>query len=349
MKCFFLLFLAFCVVIPTAGRAEDEPFTPDDFGSTKDSNPSIGPAYDRRRNRRPKQPPPDTPTEVRESRDSSHDETRYDTREERPVRRRDDSAWNSRELPWWNARACRNGLGFEAHSPGSGSILGTGSLVYGGWLSDGFGVEMYLGVYKAAGEATTTSVTDTNAVAKTSSTTTTFSGRAKALNVTIGTYLKFRAYGNSWFTFHLGPTIAVSPSSTVSSQTGTRTQTFGNTDNLGNYTITDTNFGTVDESRSVLISVGPKLGGEIYLKWIPHLAIGLSTGILAVIGGNTTETTAILPSRTITATNGVEADPGTVPTKVTTVSTKRGVEGNTFGLGGTTFSFVGTFTLRYIW
>jgi hypothetical protein len=209
------------------------------------------------------------------------------------------------------------------------------------------GLDFYAGFSRTAATATTTATVSENPTAKTRTTTTLYSGRNTVTNLTFGTYLKFRAYSNPWFTLHLGPQIGFSPTASATSTTGTETVSIPNTDSSDDRTITRTSYGTIAESRAMLLSAGPKLGAEIYLKWIPHLAVGMSTGILAIFGGTTTETTTT-SNKTIPVVDDVEQDPGDVPTTTTTVTTTRGLEAKTFGLGSTTFSLFGTFTVRYI-
>lgn len=337
MKFFFVLFLVALNAAPFYARAEDEPVLQDEFGGRSPL------PFERRR------PKPRTPVETHEDRENKDEAPPPPPPTPRHAarRERDDSGIFGRELPWWNARACNNALGFEAPSPSSASLLGSGAVIYGGWLSEGVGMDFYFGLSRTAGTAAQTATVAENAAAKTRSTTTVYSGQNNPLNITIGTYLKFRAYSNNWFSLHLGPQVAFSPTAKATTVTGSSLETIANTDSSGNKTVTETAYGTIETNRGTLISLGPKLGAEFYLKWIPHLAVGMSTGVMAVLGGTTVQTTTTA-NKTITYTDGVASDPGTVPTTTQTVTTERGLEASTFGLGGTTFSFVGTFTLRYI-
>jgi len=328
-------------------RAEDE-FNNNTF--------APGPTnFERRREKR--RPPPPVPVEGQEAREDNdrreheREREREREREETQVRqnsrRARDEAFLGRETPWWNARACTGAVGFEASSPGSTSLLGSGSVIYGTWFSEGAGIDFYFGMSRTAGTATSTSTVAENPALKTRTTTTVYSGLNNPLNFTVGAYLKFRLYSNPWFALSFGPQVGISPPAKATSTTGTEAVSVPNTDDTDDFTTTQTTYGTIVAERGLLLSVGPKIGAEFYLKWIPHLAVGMSTGILAVLGGTTTTTTTTA-NKTITTTNGVPSDPGSVPSTTQTVTTTRGLEANTFGLGGTTFSFVGTFTIRYI-
>ncbi len=344
MKLFFL-FLSVFAFLAAPVRAEEEPFGNNEF--------APGPSnFERRREKRRIPVEAQETREERDRREREQEKERDREREEaqnarQGTRRLRDDSFFGKETPWWNARACTGALGFEASSPGSTSLLGSGSVIYGSWFSEGVGMDFYFGVSRTAGTATATSTVAENLALKTRTTTTVYSGQNNPFNFTIGAYLKIRLYSNPWFALHMGPQVGISPPAKSSTTTGTEVISVPNTDDGDDYTTTQTTFGTIDTNRGFLLSVGPKMGGEFYLKWIPHLAIGMSTGILAVVGGTTTTTTTT-SNKTITTTNGVPSDPGQVPTTTTTVSTSRGVEANTFGLGGTTFSLVGTFTIRYI-
>lgn len=345
MKKAFGLLIA-CSLLAAPLRAEDEPFN----GGTEFA---PGPTNFERRREKRRVPVESRETredrEVRDARDRDRERERDEdlAQARQSARRARDEAAYGRELPWWNARACTGAVGFEASSPGSTSLLGSGSVLYGSWFSENVGMDFYFGVSKTAGTATSTSTVAENPTAKTRSTTTVYSGANTPFNFTIGAYLKFRAYANSWFALHLGPQVGISPPAKASTTTGTEAVSIPNTDDTTTYTTTQTTFGTVDSNRAFLVSLGPKIGAEFYLKWIPHLAIGMSTGVLAVLGGTTTTTTTT-SNKTITVTSGTPSDPGAVPSTTQTVTTTRGIEANTFGLGGTTFSFTGTFTIRYI-
>lgn len=330
MKTLFIVLFLVLHAVPFLAHAEDEPFAAEEFGS-----PTPG-QYEKRRGKKA------TPVEQRELREEDAVELRQASR-----RVREDNAFYGRELPWWNTRASRHALGFEAPAPSSSSLLGSGAVIFGAWFADAVGMDFYFGLSRTAATATETSTVAENPTAKTRTTTTVFSGANTPTNFTLGAYLKFRAYSNNWFTLHLGPQVALSPSGKSTSTTGTSADSIPNTDDPDNHTVTQTTFGTVATTRATVLGIGPKIGAEFYLKWIPHLGIGMSTGVMAVLGGSTTATTTT-SNKTITYTDGVASDPGAVPSTTTTVTTNRGLEATTFGLGGTTFSLVGSFTLRYV-
>lgn len=247
----------------------------------------------------------------------------------------------------WHAERTTYALGYEGTGSAT-SALGQNAISFSWWLDRYWGIELLFGMTKTAGSASESVSTAANVAATSSVTTTTYTGSASALSFLVGGILKRRLYQSDWFQLYLGGVLAIVPPSGSSTNTGTRTVTTPNTNAPNDFTTADVALGTIDVSNSMQFVLGPKIGTEFYIKWFPHLAVGFSTGILTTINAYTTTTTNTR-TRTVQTVGGVEGTPSTDATVATTATVKRGLQGTTFGIGGTAFQFTGIFTVRYVW
>lgn len=251
------------------------------------------------------------------------------------------------EPSWWKPERSSYSIGYEGTGT-SNSALPANAIAFGSWTGDHWGYEVLAGVTHATEDATTTSTTAENTITNTKTVTTAHTGSRTPLGILLGGVIKYRLIQTSWFQFYAGFIMAASPPMAAEYTSGTRVESTPNTADPDTRTITDTNYGPVKVERSFMVLAGPKFGSEFYIKWFPNLAVGFSTGIVTAIGGATT-TTSTLANRTIPVIGGVEQSPTANSPTTTQVSVSPGIRGTTFGLGGTTFSFTGVFTLRYIW
>ncbi len=251
----------------------------------------------------------------------------------------EDNAWHSERTIY--------SLGYEGTGTTT-SALGQNAISFGWWFDRAWGLDLLFGMTKTAGTATESVSTATNVLASTSTTTTAYSGSAAAVSFLIGAVLKRRLYQTDWFQLYLGGVVAIVPPSGATTNTGSRTVTVPNTVLPNDFTTADVALGTVAVDNSMQFVLGPKIGTEFYIKWFPHLAIGFSTGILTTLNAYTTTTTSTR-TRTVQTVAGVEGTPSTDATTSTSSTVKRGLQGTTFGLGGTAFQLTGIFTVRYVW
>jgi len=262
----------------------------------------------------------------------------------------DPTAVQVSEPSWWSPEKARYSIGYEYTGNIGGiaqSPLPQNAVALGMWLSPDIGVELLVGYNHGADNATTSTNTAVDPNAQTSNVTTTYSGTMNATSVLLGGILKYRAFQNSWFQFNLGAMVAVVPGDGTSVNTGTTTVSTPNTTQPTTFSTTDTNIGTVSTNTNLAVSVGPRLGTEFYLKWVPHLALGFETGVLTTFGGQTTTTTST-QSDSFNTTNGTAGTKTVSGTTTNVVTTKPGTVANTFGAGGLAFQLTGAFTLRYI-
>ncbi len=174
---------------------------------------------------------------------------------------------------------------------------------------------------------------------------TTLAGSKSASSITLGGRPKLRVVQNNWLQVYEGFLLGATLIGSVDYPTGTitdRTQT-------GNKTVAKSGSVTITRSTSLQVFAGPTLGSEIYLRWIPHLALGFSTGLYFVCGG-TTKTTTSTGNKNYTVTNGTAANPTVQNSNTSTTEVNQDLRGSTLGLGGSTFSILNTtFTVRYVW
>ena len=248
----------------------------------------------------------------------------------------------------WTPRNYRYSIGYETSSTGP-----TGNnLVDGGFWNGAFGVDLLLGYTKGADSVQTqTTENIPNLITPTSSKSvqTTLAGSKSASAITFGGRPKLRVVQNNWLQVYGGFLLGATLTGSVDYPTGTITETFADRTQTGNKTVSEFGSGTITQSTSLQVFAGPSLGSEIYLRWIPHLALGFSTGLYFVSGG-TTKTTTSTGNKNYTVTNGTAASPTAQNSNTSTTEVNPGLRGSTFGLGGSTFSILNTiFTVRYVW
>lgn len=237
-------------------------------------------------------------------------------------------------------------VGFESTSASLG-VLGANSIVIGNWWET-WGLEFLIGYTKNEDSSSSSVDTNNNTIANTGTTTTTFSGTKNNHTGSLGTVLKAKVFQNHWVQVYGGAFVGVNYFFKTNYQSGSKVETFTDLNSTGNKSVTETSLGNVEVKRTPQVAIGPKLGAEFYPKWIPHLAVGFSTGIATYFGGNTT-TTSSLRTRTFTVVNGVDQPASADATRTTVTETSPGIKGVTFGIGGTTFQVTGVFTIRYVW
>lgn len=251
------------------------------------------------------------------------------------------------ELPWWNPTKYRNEVGYEG-SAGLASVLAQNTISYSHWMTEGTAFDFFFGYSKGVDSATEGASLVTNTTATSSVSTASYTGTKNPHTFMLGAGLRTRLYQNEWFALSLGGVVAFSPGNGADYPTGTRTETTPNTASPTNKTVVETNLGTISVENKSKIAVGPRLVSEFYLKWFPHLALGLNAGIFSVFYGDTVTTTNTR-SRTYAVVNGVDQTPSADSSTSSSSTNKYGMAGSTFGLGGSTFQFTGTFTLHYVW
>ncbi len=226
------------------------------------------------------------------------------------------------------------------------------AISVGTW-NGSFGIEL-LGAYSRNTDSVQESVVESvsNELIATSSktATTSYSGAKNPMQVTLGTKAKFRVLQNNWAQVYFGGIGGLSWTGSATHQTGTRTESYADRSNTSNYSVSESGIGTVERSSALQLFAGPLLGTEFYLKWLPHLALGFSTGFSLNVGGGVTTTTSTA-TKSYSVTGGVAGTPVSHTSSRTTVATSPGhLRGATFGLGGSSFAlFTTAFTLRYVW
>ncbi len=250
------------------------------------------------------------------------------------------------ETSWWAPHMSHYFVGYEG-AGGTVGVLGANAIAVGWWGAN-LGVEFYFGFTKTAGSFVdaTSAVTDTLTNSLVS--TTTYTGTLSPPVLTLGIAPKFRLYQNDWIQVNVGGVVAVTPPMATSYPMGIRVETTSNVDSSGNKTVVETAYGTAQAKQDWQLSVGPRIGTEFYIKWFPHLALGFATGVMTSFGGYV-QTTSNLRTRTYAIVNGVEQPPTTDSSTVSVSTPKPGYRAATLGIGGSTFSFVGVFTIRYVW
>lgn len=142
--------------------------------------------------------------------------------------------------------------------------------------------------------------------------------------------------------------LAYAAKTSVSYKTGSVTTSYADSSNLSNYSVSETGLGSVSSTSSAKMIYGPRLSVEFYLKWFPHIGLGFGTGLLMTQGGDTTTKTTT-QTRSYSVTNGVAGTPTSSQTSSATDTVKTGGSSRTIAVGGTRFSLLGNFAIRYIW
>jgi hypothetical protein len=252
------------------------------------------------------------------------------------------------QTSWWSPKGMQHSIGVEL-SDASFGVLGTQAIAYG-FMVDKLGVDLYFAHSKDA-NTSTSSITRTSNDASTPKTLTVvqkFTGTDNHKKTTFGVQPKYVFFADRWFKASVGFMLAYTPKSSVRYRTGTISTTYADATSVNNYSVSESSFGSISSSISSKTLYGPRISTEFYLKWFPHIALGFGTGLILSSGADATTDTST-QSRSYTVTNGVVGTPTTAQTTSASETTKTNGTAKTVAIGGTTFSLLGNFSLRYIW
>lgn len=248
----------------------------------------------------------------------------------------------------WAPENLKHSIGVETASASLG-VLGTTVMAYSYWWSQKWGFEALVGFAKSSDTAQSSVDTNVNVINNSQTITTAFTGVENPLQITAGAVIKNRVYQSSWLQVYWGGLAAVKYTGDVSYQSGSSTTTVPDLASPNDFTVTESNLGANQVSRELEYLIGPRIGTEIYLKWFPNLALGFATGVTYSIGGEQ-RTQTNTATRSYNVVSGVPQDPTTSNSSSNTVVTRRPPGTiNTFGFGGTSFSFTGVWTVKYLW
>jgi hypothetical protein len=252
------------------------------------------------------------------------------------------------QTSWWSPKGMQHSIGIEL-SDSSFGVLGADAVAYG-FSTEKFGLDFYLAYEKEANTASesVTQTTNDAQTPKTKEVTTSYNGSVNPRQTTIGFQPKYIFYSDRWFKASFGFMLAQKAKTSVSYKTGSITKTYSDSSKLSDYSVSETDFGTVSSTVSSKMIYGPRLNVEFYLKWFPHISLGFGTGLLQTQGGDVTNSRNT-QTRSYKVTNGVSAEPTSSETTSETGKIKTGGTSKTVAVGGTKFSLLGNFAIRYIW
>jgi hypothetical protein len=257
---------------------------------------------------------------------------------------------NSDWQPTWRPHQQRMALGIEPSSSSFG-VLGFNAISLTSWSNYWSGVEYLFGYSKSNDSFTQTTVTSIpNSLAATvsSTATTTHSGTSNPHQALFGMSYREKLHQSDWMQIYWGVLGAVMYSSSASWTTGTRVLTTADITDPDNYSVTETAYGNVTQESGFRFYFGPKIGSEFYLKWFPQLALGFSTGLIGYVGYPVKQVTTTT-TQNYSVVDGVSGAPASKSESSTTSYNAGDWTASTVGIGGTTFSFTGQFSIRYIW
>lgn len=237
-------------------------------------------------------------------------------------------------------------IGYASSSSSLG-YFGTSVLNYGSWEGEK-GAEYSLGFSKTADSFSDSTTVTSDTVNRTQTTLVSSSGSKNPLTLTFGYGYNMKTFQNPWILVYWGPLFAVQYSPVVKYSTGSNTTTITDTSAPTTFTVQDSSRGEVTVKRDMAYMAGVRLGSEFFLKWFPQLSLGFATGVITSFGGDTTTTTETI-SQNQNVTNGTPQAPTSFSQTSLTSKNRSNTSYNTFGIGGTTFNFMGTFTIKYLW
>ena len=263
----------------------------------------------------------------------------------------------------FNAYLLPYSVGFEGPNlpvGGSGSnpsVLSSAAVSFGAWVNKTLGYEVYLGHSKGSGSATVETQTVTNAVTKSKSVKTTYSGADQPRTFIFGGAVKYRLYQYKHFGLSTDFLFSFTPGFGVNyNSAGSNTLSIADTDVPGNYQVAEAGMTNIDRQTSALLRLGPRFNVEYNFPYLPNLLLGFSTGILVGFGGSTTTTTTVY-NKTVNYVNNNPGTPSVDNQDVTTSETSPGGSSTTYAIGGTglnitgsgliPISVIGTFRIRY--
>ena len=252
------------------------------------------------------------------------------------------------QTSWWSPKGMKHSIGVELSDSNYGA-LGATSIAYGFSLEK-FGMDVYFGHSKEMDTAVSTTITTSNddTTPKTKNVITEYTGKKKPKQTTLGIQPKFVFVSDRWFRASLGFMFARTATSAVSYKQGTITTTYADSSNLNNNSVTEAGYGNVSSSSTAKLLYGPRINTEFFLKWFPHIALGFGTGMILSSGDDAT-LKSDTEDKSYIVTNGTPAKPTTSTTTSTEQKTPSGGTAKTLALGGSTFSLLGSFSVRYIW
>jgi len=274
---------------------------------------------------------------------------------------------NDPEEPF-NGYQLRHSIGLEGGLPvgGSGSlstsILSSPAVSYSVWNSPTTGWEFFFGTSKPEDtQQTQKTYTPTYSGTTVTATfeSTSYSGSANPRSFILGAAYKYRLYQVKHFGLSLDFLATFMPKrSSENYVSGTKSVTVSDVNNPGNYTVNESNIISRQSMVDSSFGLGPRFNIEYNLPYVPNLLIGVSTGVVVNLGGNTTTVFTTI-NKSTTYTGGVAGTPtyNAGHGNSTTTVVDPGASGSTYGIGGTGLSItgsglipisvVGTFRLRY--
>lgn len=222
---------------------------------------------------------------------------------------------------------------------------------YDRWITPAYGYFVLGTINKAVNTESVSFSRNTDVIANSQTEVTSFAGIKNPLAMSLGAGFKRRLWQNDWLQINYGGLVIWNYSGSVSNPypTGTITKTIANTNSPSDYTTTENKIGSVSTKSSNFLTLGPKIGAEIYLKWFPNVSLIADMQLLMALsaaGSTTTE----YSSRTYATVAGVDQTPSAQTSYSQTTTTDTGGAFSTNQLGSDKFSFFyGTWGIRYSW
>lgn len=244
--------------------------------------------------------------------------------------------------PGWNPKRLKYGLGY---STGFLSAANTFTLdLYKGKESWTF----YFGLNKSSDSYSTSNATSTSGTSTiTTTNTSSNSGTKNPYAISLGASYNQSLIHSDWLMVRWGVFGGLDYFTKVKYSTGSRSESYAS-NAPDTVTVTESAYGDVDGQRAMMFKLGPVVDTNVFIRWLPQLAIGLQGGILyATDSKNTTNTT--VRTRTYQRINGVDQTPSSDSSTSTEARSLGGPSISTFAINGQTFNLFGNFCLRYVW
>ena len=218
--------------------------------------------------------------------------------------------------PGWTGQY-KYGIGYSTNY-----ASGPGTLILDYYATPDISYTGYFGLLKPAGDSQ--KVLNNNGSTLTES----YSGAKSNATLSIAASYNLRVFRNDWTNIRVGALLGISYSPSVTYKTGTRVTI------LSTGAETDTNYGTIEKTKSPQIFAGPIVSTAFNIRWLPMITVGMDGGLMIYTASKTKTTTTA-------STTGASGNTG-IDTETDT-----GTSAYTFGNG--TFSLLGNFSIRYVW
>lgn len=244
--------------------------------------------------------------------------------------------------PGWDSKRPKFGIGYS-----ESFLSGAPTFILEQYLGD-VSFSYYFGMKKNADSFNSDDSTTVSGIGPVSTTTThTDTGSKNPYQLSLGFSYNNKIYQNEWIHIRWGLFAGLDYYTTASYNVG-QTQRVVSSATPATADVNEIGVGTVKKTQDPTLKLGPVVDAFFSIRWFPQLSVGFQGGLLYRTDSNMTTQTNTR-TRTYQTINGVDQTPTASSSVDDKAVSKAGSSLSTFAVGGTTFSLMGSFSIRYVW